>query len=53
MHDMKPAMQPTDLLAPTDIFVPRHLGPEPNDVDEMVAAIGVDSLDALIDQAVP
>ena len=41
------------LLAPTDDFVERHLGPNPAEVDEMLAVIGVASLDELIDQTVP
>jgi glycine dehydrogenase len=42
-----------DLLPPLDHFIPRHIGPRPEDMAEMLAAIGVDSLDALIDQTVP
>ena len=41
------------LLAPTDGFVERHLGPNPAEVDEMLAAVGAASLDELIDQTVP
>ena len=41
------------LLAPTDHFVQRHLGPDPAEVAEMLAVIGVASLDELIDQTVP
>ena len=43
----------SDLLAPLDRFAPRHLGPSPADIGQMLAAIGVASLDELIDQAVP
>ncbi len=42
-----------DLLASTDDFVPRHIGPTAADVGEMLASLGVDSLDALARQAVP
>src|SRR3954462_13694156 len=39
----------------TDVrsFVPRHIGPSETETREMLAAIGVSSLDALIDQTVP
>ena len=41
------------LLAPTDTFARRHLGPSDADVAEMLAELGYDSLDALIDATVP
>src|SRR3954469_19047348 len=34
-------------------FVPRHIGPSDTETQEMLDAIGVKSLDALIDQTVP
>ncbi len=37
----------------TDAFSNRHIGPDPGERDEMLAAIGVPSLDALIDQTIP
>ncbi len=40
-------------LDPSDPFVPRHLGPHQADVHEMLAYLGFDSLDALIDACVP
>ena len=43
----------TELLAPTDLFVPRHLGPRPGDAVDMLRTLGVDSLDALVAQAIP
>ena len=43
----------TDLLPRLDQFVPRHLGPDALDIERMVEVIGVDSLDALIDETVP
>ncbi len=42
-----------DLLNPTDHFVNRHIGPRKSDVRQMLASLGVPSLDALIDEAVP
>ena len=41
------------LLDPTDTFVRRHLGSSPAQVAEMLATVGVETLDALIDQTVP
>lgn len=37
----------------TDSFVLRHIGPRENEVKEMVATIGVQSLDELIDKTIP
>ncbi len=34
-------------------FAPRHIGPRPEQVGEMLSAVGVGSLDELVDQAVP
>src|SRR5688500_14480446 len=36
-----------------DTFVPRHIGPSDAEVAEMLAALGVASLDELIDKTVP
>jgi glycine dehydrogenase len=41
------------MLHHPDTFVNRHLGPSAAERDEMLAAIGSPSLDALIDQTVP
>lgn len=40
-------------LQPTDDFVHRHVGPSEADIQEMLATLGVPSLDALADAAVP
>jgi glycine dehydrogenase len=37
---------------PTD-FSRRHIGPSPDDVEEMLATVGASSLDALIDETLP
>jgi glycine dehydrogenase len=37
----------------TDSFVPRHIGPNAAEVREMLDVLGLDSLDALIDETVP
>jgi glycine dehydrogenase len=42
-----------ELLRPVDSFVKRHIGPRTEDVAQMLAALDVASLEALIDQAVP
>src|SRR5271154_2947014 len=42
-----------DVLAFTDEFARRHIGPGESDLREMLGAIGVSSLDELIDQTVP
>ncbi|HKK71188.1 MAG TPA: aminomethyl-transferring glycine dehydrogenase [Candidatus Krumholzibacteria bacterium] len=42
-----------DLLRPTDSFVPRHLGPSDSDTEAMLAALGIASIDDLIDETVP
>ena len=38
---------------PATTFADRHLGPRPEDVDAMLAALGLATLDDLIEQAVP
>jgi glycine dehydrogenase len=40
-------------LNPIDDFAPRHIGPSPEDTKAMLDAVGVASLDALIDEAIP
>ena len=43
---------PTD-YNPYDFANRRHIGPSPAEMDEMLSAVGVPSLDALIDETVP
>ena len=43
---------PTD-YDPYDFANRRHIGPSPAEMEQMLAAVGVDSLDALIDETVP
>ena len=43
----------SEILNPTDTFVRRHVGPDDSDIRQMLGAIGVDSLDELIDETVP
>ena len=42
-----------DLLAPADTFVRRHIGPSEDEVREMLAFLGFESLDQLADATVP
>jgi len=44
---------PPPAYAPYDFANRRHIGPTPEEMEEMLAAIGVGSLDELIDQTVP
>jgi glycine dehydrogenase len=37
----------------TDWFSPRHIGPSPDERDQMLQAVGASSLDALMDEAIP
>ncbi|HEX4450861.1 MAG TPA: aminomethyl-transferring glycine dehydrogenase [Kofleriaceae bacterium] len=45
-------MQP-EVLAPSDTFARRHIGPSRDDTAAMLAALGYDSLDALANATVP
>ena len=40
-------------LLPSDTFVRRHVAPSDADTAAMLALLGVDSLEALVDQAIP
>jgi glycine dehydrogenase len=60
--DIHPAVSPITtaadtaaeaVLAPSDTFVHRHIGPSAADVRAMLAAIGYDSLDEMVDATVP
>jgi len=46
-------MDPQQILSPSDTFVHRHIGPTDADIQEMVATLGLQSLDALIAATVP
>ncbi len=45
--------QRRSILDPTDIFLDRHIGPNPEELAEMAERCGFDSVDALIDATVP
>ena len=40
-------------LDASDSFARRHIGPSPDERDEMLAAVGASTLDALMDEAIP
>jgi glycine dehydrogenase len=42
-----------ETLPALDVFAPRHIGPSPDETRRMLAALGLASLDALVDQTVP
>src|SRR5687767_14372521 len=42
-----------DIFTPMDSFVRRHLGPTDADIQEMLATLGLQSLEALVDGTVP
>jgi len=46
-------MNPADMLKPADTFVHRHLGPTEADIQEMLATLGLRSLEALVEATVP
>src|SRR6185369_11427747 len=53
MHDTLSTPPGASLLEPGDTFPRRHLGSNAQEVAEMLAALKLPSLDALIDAAVP
>jgi len=48
-----PVVANRDLLAPADRFVKRHIGPRSHDVTAMLHDIGLNSLDELVQAAIP
>jgi len=40
-------------LAPLDVFPPRHIGPRPKDVAEMLALLGYRNIDELVSDTIP
>ena len=46
-------MQGARPLSHQDAFVDRHLGPRPADAAKMLEFVGAETLEALIDEAVP
>ena len=53
MHDTLSTPSATSLLAPGDTFPRRHLGSNEEEVAEMLAKLGLPSMEALIEAAVP
>ncbi len=48
-----PPDSPVTHLEDHDGFIRRHIGPDDDDIRNMLAALGLDSLDALIEETVP
>src|SRR3989454_7160845 len=46
-------MHPQQILSPSDTFVHRHIGPTDADIQEMLATLGFQSLDALLSATWP
>jgi glycine dehydrogenase len=46
-------MSQPNFLDPNDTFVPRHIGPTTADIQEMLAALSLPSLEALVEATVP
>ena len=46
-------MPQSNFLEPNDTFVPRHIGPTEPDIQEMLAALSLPSLEALVEATVP
>lgn len=49
----KPRSPVDEVLGLSDQFVNRHVDPTPDEIDQMLKALGFSSLDALIDETVP
>ena len=45
--------EPHDTFSPLDAFAGRHIGPSPEQIEQMLALLGFPSLDALVDDAIP
>jgi glycine dehydrogenase len=48
-----PQIENAFLLHPVDRYVNRHIGPSDDDIQQMLDTLGLDSLDQLIEEAVP
>jgi glycine dehydrogenase len=42
-----------DSLSPVDTLAKRHIGPSPEEIEQMLTLLGFPSLDALVDDAIP
>jgi glycine dehydrogenase len=49
----RPQPSNRDLLMPADRFVKRHIGPRSHDVTRMLQAIGLNTLEELVNEAIP
>src|SRR5688572_4220442 len=50
---LQPLAQTEDTALRLSDFVDRHIGPRQGEVEQMLDALGVESLDALVDQTIP
>ncbi len=46
-------MRALDALSPTDPFLPRHIGPREDELSAMLASVGAESLEALVEDTIP
>jgi glycine dehydrogenase len=53
MNTLSTVVPTLDALRDSGEFINRHIGPDAAQIEQMLAALGIDSLDALIDQTVP
>ncbi|MHC4894284.1 MAG: aminomethyl-transferring glycine dehydrogenase [Planctomycetota bacterium] len=51
-HQAPSEVHPLD-LGPSDTFVRRHNGPRPDEVRAMLAVVGVDGVETLVDETIP
>ncbi len=49
-HDL---LTPLDTLENTGEFIDRHIGPDAEQIQQMLSALGIDSLERLVDETVP
>src|ERR1700722_12964497 len=52
-RSLAPLKTPDDPFAPLDTFARRHIGPNPEEVAEMLEQLGYKSLEALVQAVVP
>ncbi|EGJ30430.1 MULTISPECIES: aminomethyl-transferring glycine dehydrogenase [Moorena] len=48
-----PILSASQILPSTDAFVNRHIGPNPDSIEQMLNVLGISSIDSLIEQTVP
>ncbi|NEO47128.1 MAG: hypothetical protein F6K55_24590, partial [Moorea sp. SIO4A3] len=48
-----PILSASKTLPSTDAFVNRHIGPNPDAIEQMLNVLGISTIDSLIEQTVP